>query len=443
MARVRRSAAGPPALLHRAGRRPFDPRPRHRGLAGGPARERTDLRLDRRPDGPGAVDGHRARRDRDLRGLAAGPDDAARVRRCSALGPGSVLRSTTRRPAATSPTRPRRASEARRSACTARRRWAVCSSARPSARSGADRLRRDRASCSSSARSPRSPRPCWSRCACARRRTGRTRRLHPTPPSSRPTPRRSPGARRPTSMPSGPVHADPTAPTLALEPRPDRGDRHQRRRLLRGRHVRGHLEPVPGGPRRGPRVHRASRSRCSGCRCCSSRRIAGRLVDRRGSFAFIVIGSILPAVTGILYTRLADPGPAVLLILIEATGFAFLNPALYAVVAANSPAGRSSTAQGLLRGGGHARVHRRVARRGRPRGAGHPAAVLRLLGGRWSSSLVVGLLIGGPRLRGRRPAPVPRPARESAPPDADAFDRMGIDDYHPRAGWSSGSSSGS
>jgi len=75
---------------------------------------------------------------------------------------------------------------------------------------------------------------------------------------------------------------------------------------------------------------------------------AGRLVDRRGSLAFIVVGSILPAVTGILYTFLSDPVLAVPLILLEATGFAFLNPALYSVVAANSPPGRSSTAQGLF-----------------------------------------------------------------------------------------------
>ena len=75
---------------------------------------------------------------------------------------------------------------------------------------------------------------------------------------------------------------------------------------------------------------------------------AGRLVDKRGSFAFIVIGMVLPAVTGILYTLMRDPSFAVPLILIEATGFAFLNPALYAVVAANSPPGRSSTAQGLF-----------------------------------------------------------------------------------------------
>ena len=43
-----------------------------------------------------------------------------------------------------------------------------------------------------------------------------------------------------------------------------------------------------------------------------------------------------------------DPSWAVPLILIEATGFAFLNPALYSVVAASSPRGRSSTAQGLF-----------------------------------------------------------------------------------------------
>ena len=75
---------------------------------------------------------------------------------------------------------------------------------------------------------------------------------------------------------------------------------------------------------------------------------AGRLVDRRGSYSFIVIGMILPAVTGILYTLMWDPALAVPLILVEATGFAFLNPALYAVVAASSPPGRSSTAQGLF-----------------------------------------------------------------------------------------------
>ena len=118
--------------------------------------------------------------------------------------------------------------------------------------------------------------------------------------------------------------------------------------------------------------------------------LAGRLVDRRGSMAFIVLGSILPAVTGILYTFLSDPVLAVPLILIEATGFAFLNPALYAVVAASSPPGRSSTAQGLFGAAGHARVHRRVARGRRPRRAEHPVPVLRVQRGHdadaWSSA---------------------------------------------------------
>ncbi len=74
---------------------------------------------------------------------------------------------------------------------------------------------------------------------------------------------------------------------------------------------------------------------------------AGRIVDRRGPFAFVVVGTFLPAITGILYTLLVDPVLAVPLILVEATGFAMLNPALYAIVAANSPPGRSSTAQGI------------------------------------------------------------------------------------------------
>jgi MFS family permease len=57
---------------------------------------------------------------------------------------------------------------------------------------------------------------------------------------------------------------------------------------------------------------------------------------------------LLPAITALLYTLLTDPVLAVPLILVEATGFAMLTPALYSVVAANAPAGRSSTAQGLF-----------------------------------------------------------------------------------------------
>jgi MFS family permease len=74
--------------------------------------------------------------------------------------------------------------------------------------------------------------------------------------------------------------------------------------------------------------------------------VAGRLVDLRGPLPFLVLGSILPAMTGLLYTLMTDPVAAVPLILVEATGFALLSPALYAVVAANSPSDRTSTAQG-------------------------------------------------------------------------------------------------
>jgi MFS family permease len=73
----------------------------------------------------------------------------------------------------------------------------------------------------------------------------------------------------------------------------------------------------------------------------------GRRVDRGGLIAFVVIGGLAPFVTGLVYPLLVDPVHAVPLILVEATGFAMLNPALFAVVAAASPPGRSSTAQGI------------------------------------------------------------------------------------------------
>jgi MFS family permease len=76
--------------------------------------------------------------------------------------------------------------------------------------------------------------------------------------------------------------------------------------------------------------------------------IAGRYVDRRGSLPFIVIGTIMVAISGIAYTVIDEPLLAVPLVFFESTGFAISFPALYAVVAAGSPAGRSSTAQGLF-----------------------------------------------------------------------------------------------
>ena len=78
----------------------------------------------------------------------------------------------------------------------------------------------------------------------------------------------------------------------------------------------------------------------------------GRRADRGVLVWFVILGGLAPAITGILYTLMPDPIWAVPLILIEATGFAALNPALYAVVAAGSPPGRSSTAQGIYGGAG-------------------------------------------------------------------------------------------
>ncbi len=136
---------------------------------------------------------------------------------------------------------------------------------------------------------------------------------------------------------------------------------------------------------------------------------AGKLVDRRGSLAFIVFGSIVPVLCGLAYTRLESPEPAVFLILAEATGFAFLNPALYAVVAANSPIGRSSTAQGLF--GAAGTLGFIVA----SLGAGVLAAreivlPFYVFAAVLTTSLVIGLVIGGPRLRARPQAEAPVPA---------------------------------
>jgi MFS family permease len=133
---------------------------------------------------------------------------------------------------------------------------------------------------------------------------------------------------------------------------------------------------------------------------------AGRLVDRRGSYAFIVIGMILPAVTGILYTLMRDPAFAVPLILVEATGFAFLNPALYAVVAANSPPGRSSTAQGLFGAAGTlgfiiASVTTGILAEQSILLPFYSFSIVMIV------TLVLATVVGGSRLRGRTTGPAP------------------------------------
>lgn len=127
---------------------------------------------------------------------------------------------------------------------------------------------------------------------------------------------------------------------------------------------------------------------------------AGRVVDRRGALAFIVIGSILPVLMGLAYTRITDPLWAIPMIAIEATGFAMLNPALYAVVAANSPVGRSSTAQGLFGAAGTVGfiIASLITGVLAERDILYPFYVFSAF---LTTTLVVGLIVGRGRLSGR------------------------------------------
>ena len=104
----------------------------------------------------------------------------------------------------------------------------------------------------------------------------------------------------------------------------------------------------------------------------------------------------------------SDPFLAVPMILIEATGFAMLNPALYAVVAANSPLGRTSTAQGIFGAAGTVGfiVASLTAGVIAQTNIIYPMYVFSAV---LIASLVVGLLIGGRRLDGRAAAPPPEP----------------------------------
>jgi DHA1 family multidrug resistance protein-like MFS transporter len=74
----------------------------------------------------------------------------------------------------------------------------------------------------------------------------------------------------------------------------------------------------------------------------------GRRVDRGGMTVYLIAGTLLPVLAAIAYTVIRDPLWSIPLILVEATGFAMFNPALYSIVAAGSPPGRSSTAQGVF-----------------------------------------------------------------------------------------------
>lgn len=75
---------------------------------------------------------------------------------------------------------------------------------------------------------------------------------------------------------------------------------------------------------------------------------AGRLVDRRGALTFALLGTLASSVAAVLYTLPTDPLWFIPLSLFEGAGYAFAGPALYAIVALGSPAGRASTAQGIF-----------------------------------------------------------------------------------------------
>lgn len=74
----------------------------------------------------------------------------------------------------------------------------------------------------------------------------------------------------------------------------------------------------------------------------------GRRVDRGGMTIYLIAGTLLPVAAALVYTVIRDPLLTIPLVLVEATGFAMFNPALYSIVAAGSPPGRSSTAQGVF-----------------------------------------------------------------------------------------------
>ena len=76
--------------------------------------------------------------------------------------------------------------------------------------------------------------------------------------------------------------------------------------------------------------------------------IAGQWVDRLGPIRFMVAGSLGAAAAGILYALLVDPILVIPVVIFEGVSFALLGPALYAIVARATPAGRSSTTQGIF-----------------------------------------------------------------------------------------------
>ena len=75
---------------------------------------------------------------------------------------------------------------------------------------------------------------------------------------------------------------------------------------------------------------------------------AGRLVDRRGPLLFITLGTVIAIVTSLLYVVVRDLPTIAVIVLAEGLGWALVAPALFSIVGKGTPAGRSSTAQGIF-----------------------------------------------------------------------------------------------
>lgn len=75
--------------------------------------------------------------------------------------------------------------------------------------------------------------------------------------------------------------------------------------------------------------------------------IAGRLVDRHGPTRFVLGGGLTILATGAVYALASEPVLPSLIVPVESVATAAMTPALFAMAAAGTPSGRSSTVQGL------------------------------------------------------------------------------------------------
>ena len=150
--------------------------------------------------------------------------------------------------------------------------------------------------------------------------------------------------------------------------------------------------------------------------------LAGRWVDRLGGLRFIVVGAACVVVSAFLYPIPGSPYAVTAIVVLEAIGFALMGPALYAVVRWGSPAGRTSTAQGLFGAAGTLGfiVSSLIAGELWTRGTAVP---FQFFGAVMLVTTLVALLVGRRRLDGEDPSlmirvPIePDPSAGSPPTD--------------------------